>query len=395
MTRAFVYLVLAHFAQAIGWSSMLLFPLYLAHLGASRTEIGTIMGAAAVGGLLLRPAVGWGLDHVGRKVTLTVGTLVAAAAMGAVFFVRATGLLPYVVRFAFGIGTGALFSGYFTFCTDIVPVARRTEGIALFGISGLVPLAVNPFATEIGVAAADIRWFLPLLALAMVGSLFFLHRVPEPAQADPLDRPGFAATLRALRTRPLWPVWLVTIAFSSLVMVFMAFASVTAETRGLGRPTAFWLTYAAGAICVRLFGARVPDRVGPHNIVAPAVALCVGGALVMAFARDMTTLQLAGLLGGMGHGYCFPVLTAQVASRTPAAVRGSALAAFTALWDVSFLIAPPILGWIADRTTDAVMFATAACWGVVALVVWLPLEHRLGRPGGAAQPAGAQPAKKA
>jgi MFS family permease len=371
-------LVIAHFAQAIGWAAMLLFPLYLAQLGASRAEIGTIMGSSAIGGLLLRPVIGWALDHKGRRPTLAVGTVIASVAMVGVMFVDEVNWLPYAMRFVFGIGTAATFSGYFTFCTDIVPASRRTEGIALFGISGLVPLAINPLATDMGISAADVRWFLPLLSVVFLSSLVPLSAVPEPTHiATGQPRSGLFDTLKVLRSRPLWPVWLVTIAFSSLVMVFIAFASVCAANRELGKPTAFWLTYSAGAIAVRAFGARLPDRLGSHNIVAPAVGLCVAGALIMAEARDMATLQIAGLLGGMGHGYCFPVLTTQVTERTPLAVRGSALSAFTALWDLSFLFAPPLLGYLADRTSDATMFTTAATIGLMMMAVWVVMEHFL------------------
>ena len=51
VTRDFVLIVVAHFLQALGYSSMLLLPLYLHHVGASRTEIGLAMGCAAVAGL--------------------------------------------------------------------------------------------------------------------------------------------------------------------------------------------------------------------------------------------------------------------------------------------------------------------------------------------------------
>ena len=309
-----------------------------------------------------------------------VGFPWAIRAMGLVFFVRDTGPLAYLVRFVFGIGVGALFSGYFTFCTDIVPEARRTEGIALFGISGLVPLAVNPFAEKLGVSALDVRWFLPALSLVMLSSLLFLRDIPEPAGVAKAERSGLSDTLRALRNRRLWPVWLATVAFSSLVMTFMAFASVAAQTRGLGSPASFWLTYAAGAVCVRAFGARLPDRMGTHNVVTPAIGFCIGGAALMASADSMTTLRIAGLLGGMGHGYCFPVLATQVTQRTPVAVRGSAVSAFTALFDVSGLLSPPLLGLIADRSSDAFMFAVASCSGVIALTVWAAMEHVLGGP---------------
>ena len=54
-TRPFVLLVVGHFLQALGWSSMLLLPLYVKHLGATETQLGMVMAASSVGGLLLRP----------------------------------------------------------------------------------------------------------------------------------------------------------------------------------------------------------------------------------------------------------------------------------------------------------------------------------------------------
>ena len=66
-------------------------------------------------------------------------------------------------------------------------------------------------------------------------------------------------------------MWLATVVFAGLVGVFMAFATVTAQSRGVANPAWLWFTYAAGAIGVRLLGAWVPDRIGPANLIAPAV----------------------------------------------------------------------------------------------------------------------------
>ena len=61
-TRPFIQVVLAHFMQALGCSSMLLLPIYIKHLGSTEAQLGTIMAIASVGGLLFRPLVGWSLD---------------------------------------------------------------------------------------------------------------------------------------------------------------------------------------------------------------------------------------------------------------------------------------------------------------------------------------------
>ncbi len=380
LTRAFGLLVTAHFVQAVGWSSMVLFPLYLADLGASRSEIGSIMGVAAVGGLSVRPLVGWGLDRWGRKPTLAVGTIISGVAMMCIAWVDEIGPVVYCVRLTFGIGTAALFTGYFTFCTDLVPASRRTEGIALFGISGLVPLLVNPAAERFGVHGQEVAWFLPILGVVMMTSLLALWPIKEPVSHESHKPPGAAEVLRALRQRNLWPVWLATCIFAALVMLFFSFATVVAKSRGVQWPATYWLTYAAGSVSVRLFGARIPDLIGTRNMVGPSLAMCVIGAVALAGVHDLETLAWAGLLGGIGHGYAFPVLTSQVAERAPEAVRGSALAMFTALWDVAHLLVPPLFGLLSDRCGDWFMFRTAALCSALAMFVWVAAEHRLGAP---------------
>src|SRR5262245_21609439 len=108
---------------------MLLLPLYLDHLGASRTEIGTIMPMATLGSVFLRPGVAWSLDVLGRKTTLVLLTVLLAAAMGSFGLVRELGPLVYVIRAFVGMGVGGLWTAYFTVASDIVPEDRRTEGI--------------------------------------------------------------------------------------------------------------------------------------------------------------------------------------------------------------------------------------------------------------------------
>lgn len=384
-TRGFLALTVAHFIQALGFSSLLLLPLYLEHLDASRAEIGTIMGSAAIGGLAFRPLVAWALDSIGRKVTIYAGTGLIVVGIGLLFWVRDTGWLLYASRIVTGAGIGALFTGYFTFASDLIPARRRTEGIALFGISGLTPLALTPFVDDLGVAAGDLRWFLPIVGLSILTSLFFVAPLNEglvkraPPQPGDTERRGLSAALGSLFAPTLLPVWLATIVFSGLVTVFFSFATVAAESRGMPDPAQIWLTYAGGAAAIRLFGARLPDRIGTSNLVAPAMGTYGVAALVVAGADTPEGFLLAGALAGLGHGYCFPVLTSQVVSRMPAHLTGSGLAMFTALWDVSRLALAPLFGAVADAFGDAAMFALAAIGVSGALAIWAVMEHRVAR----------------
>ena len=259
-TIPFSLLTAAHFLASLGFASMLLLPLYLDWLGAGRAEIGAIMAAASVGGLLSRPLVGMGLDALGRKRTLIAGHALAVCGLAAVWLVSDMGAMTWTMRILFGIGEGAMFAGYFTFAADLIPEARRTEGIALFGVSGLLPLVVSPVSTLAGIHPPDLRWFLPLVGVVVAAAVLLLLPIPEPTgqpSAQPRARLSWRAALRALRERTLWPVWLATVTFAGMVGLFMAFATVVAQRRGVAFPTGMWLTYAGGAVMVRLLGARI------------------------------------------------------------------------------------------------------------------------------------------
>jgi len=375
LTRPFLLLVAAHLLQALGYASLILLPLYLDHLGASRSEVGVVMASAAVGGLLVRPLVAWALDRVGRKPTLYVGTVMLVAAMASLGLIQSVGLAVIVVHGVIGVAEAALFSGYFTLAADIVPERRRTEGLALFGISGLVPLVVNPIAGALGVEGGQLRGFFVVMSVLIAGSLIFLWPLAERAPHTATAGPSVGEVLRSLRHRALWPVWTATMVFAGLVGVFMSFVTVAAADAGAGNAGVIWLTYAGGSVGIRLFGASVPDRVGPSRMVPPALLSYVAAFVVAAFASSDAGFALSGLLAGFAHGACFPVLTGQAVTRTPAAQRGAALSLFTALWDLMKLLLVPLAGWAADVWSDQGMLLGSAVVAVAGLAVWAVLER--------------------
>ena len=379
LSRTFVILVAAHFLHAAGHASLLLLPLFFDHLGASRAEIGAMMAAAAVGGLATRPFVGWAIDRLGRRPTLFFGNAVLGVSMAGLFLVDELGPLVYLLRVLQGIGLGANFTAFFTFAADTVPESRRTEGLALFGVSGLVPLAVNPLVDRLGVDPAGLREVYPVIGVfvALAVPLVWLLPEPEVRHSTPAS-PGRrgAAVMRAIGHRNLRSSWLAACVMGGLFAVFSSFSTVAASSRGIAHPADLWFSYAAAAVLVRLFGGRLPDRLGTHNLVVPATATYGIAMILVAGATDSTGFVIAGGLAGIGHGYAFPVLAAQVVGRIPERLRGSGLAMFTALFEVAALLVPPVMGELADARGDRLMFATSSVVTVLVMAAWAFVEHR-------------------
>ena len=374
LTRPFLLLVAGHFLESLGYASLLLLPLYLDHLGASRAQVGTVLAAGAIGGLAVRPAVAWSLDRLGRRISLLGGTGLLAVGLVATGLADRVGPWVYGAQILAGMGVATTFTGYFTAAADLVPPQRRTEGLALFGISGLVPLGVNPLAVALGFTGAELpRFFLAVGGLVALSGAF-LFSVPGGRVTG--VAPRLAEIGAALRARVLWSVWLATATFSTLVATTMAFATVVAADRGMANPSLLWLTYAAGAVGVRLFGASVPDRVGPARMIPPAMSTYIGAVGIVAGAHTSGGFLLAGGLAGIGHGYAFPVLTGQVVDRVTPGLRGTAMSLYTALWDVVKLAWVPVAGILADGVGDTAMLLTTATAAACSLAIWGILEGR-------------------
>jgi len=356
-TRSFCVLTASHLLGALGYASMLLLPLYLTHLGGSRAEVALIMSSAHLSGLLTRPLVGWCLDRFGRRRALMLGGALTAIALASVLAIRSVGEVALAVRLLFGVGEGFLFTGYFAFAADIIPQERRTEGLALFGVSGLLPLLVNPIADLTGFQGEGIRPFLASMSALILLSALLVYILPEARsgesaseQPEPsADNTGALSYLLQARLRPLW--WSTT-AFAGAVATFMTFASVVCQSRGMSLPTAPWLTYVAGALCARLIGAKLPERVGPARLVAPSLLLYGLALLTSALTVSELGMLIAGGLAGVSHGYCFPVLTSLIVSAVDERYRGRALAMFTGLWGGAAILFAPLGGWIADHWSD-------------------------------------------
>jgi MFS family permease len=374
MSRNFLLLVVGQLLQSIGYSTLPLLPLYLAFLGADRSEIGVATGVGAAGGLLVRPWVGVALDRWGRRPTLLTGTALLALATLGVAFVREVGFWLYVDRILFGLGIGCLFTGYFAFASDVIPASRRTEGIALFGIAGLFPLIVNPVASRLGLSGGTLIYVFPIAAvlIALSSIAVWLMREQAPAASS---RPATGGDMfAAIGSRTLRSVWVAVLGFATMVAVFFSFATLAAKGRGVESATDLWFAYTAGAIAVRLVGRRVPDIVGTRNMVAPATAVYVVALILAASGQTWTAFMVSGVLAGVGHGYCFPVLISQVVARSDPSRRGASLSVFTALWDVALLLMTPIFGVVGEYYGDGVMFTSAANTSLALLVLWLILE---------------------
>lgn len=134
-------------AGLLFWSSLAsllpTLPLYIEDVGATKQQIGLVMGCFAIGLLLFRSLLGRLADQHSRKIVLLIGMSAVAIAPLGYIMVQSIPLLM-VIRAFHGISIAAFTTGYSALVADIAPVRNRGEVIGYMSLVNPIGLALGP-----------------------------------------------------------------------------------------------------------------------------------------------------------------------------------------------------------------------------------------------------------
>lgn len=364
LTRPFLLAATSHFFHALAFNLYLHLSGFLKTAGASEATIGLIFGVTGAAAILTRPPMGRIMDQRGRRVIIRAGGVLHFAVCLLYGSVHAVGAWVTCVRIAHGVAEAMLFTSLFAYASDIVPARRRFEGIALFGVSGMLPVSLGSVLGDVILKHAGGEGTAPYKALfatsAALAGLALLLSLPlaEPARAEGEEPPR--GMLAAFRQRDLVPLWLAGTVFATCITAPFTFFATFVITSGVATAGLFFSCYSISALTLRLVASKLPERVGPKVVLLPAMLSVAVGLTVLVFARTPPIVAVAGILGGFGHGYTFPIQLGLLVSRARPSERGAALAIFTALFDAGALIGNPLFGAIVKAAGYRVMFGSSA-----------------------------------
>lgn len=326
-------------------------PLYLSQHW-DDAPIGFVVGALAAGLLCFRPAVGWLIDHWGRKQVLWLG-------LGLVL-----GILPlYVispnpawlmgVRVLHGISQAAFATASQTMLADLVPPHRRTALLGYLGMSNTIGFSLGPvlgawiFATHGFRAVIGMQMALTVLGVLISLPLPWLRASGQTPRVAPshFKQPKRSTDISLHPSSAPFP-WQTVLSFpvrdATLVFFvgsFMHGGVVTFLPVFIPNSALFFSLNALIAIFVRFSLGRWGHRISKRWVVSLGI-FCSGSAVIgMAVTQlglgslPTTYLILWSVLYGMGFGTLFPVLSAIVSLAAPVAVRGRVYSIFLAGFD--------------------------------------------------------------
>ena len=353
VTRPFVFAFTSNLLMGLTFALFIHYAGFLVELGATESTVGLIVGIGSIGSLIARPYVGKLMDKIGRRPLIHVGNAINVIGLAALTTVTTISWWVYALTIIHGIAEAVLFTSFVTYVADIVPAGRRTEGMALFGVSGQMPLALGGLLGDYILRTSTYTTL--FWVGAGIGAAAFVFGLPLPESKGAHTRPsrGFLA---AVRQHELSPIWLITASFSLALISIFTFLKTFVDTTGYGSVGIFFAMYSTMAIFVRLAGRQLPRIVGELRVLSISLAVMSGGMVLLGWATTTLAIGVAGATAGLGHGFAFPILNSLVVARSKAEERGAALSGFLSFFPLAALIGAPILGRVIETAGYRTMY---------------------------------------
>jgi len=167
----------------------------------------------------------------------------------------------------------------------------------------------------------------------------------------------------------LLPVMAATVLFGAGINAAFYFVAPFTRDLHIDRAAPFFAAYASTTIALRVFGRRLPDRMGAHPIAVPSFGVFALGLAALCLLPQRGVLVAAGMACGAGHGSLFPVLNGLAVTRTPARFHGTVVSLYTAALDGGAVLGTPLCGAIAHMAGYRAMFAVMAAASLAGLLL--------------------------
>ena len=335
-------------------------------LGGNNVAVGVAVGAFAVGAVLLRPFAGRIGDRAGRRVLIIGGAIIVGAA--GLLYLLASGLVSLVlVRVLAGVGEAAFFVGAASMITDLSPEARRGEAISYWSVAVYGGLAFGPLLGNVMLANDEFdRVWIVSASLAFVAAIIGLctRETVAPAAERESGEPR-----PPLISRPaLAPGAVLFLGLIGLAG-FTEFVPLYVKQIGMDNSSSVFLLYGCLILGVRIFGARVPDRIGPLRAGSIATVTAGAGLLIIATFASPAGLYAGTVVFSVGMSFLYPAMLTLALTGLSTTERGSAVGTVSSFFDLSQGIGALILGVVAALAGYRGAFAAGAVLAVAALVL--------------------------
>ncbi|MFE5730748.1 MFS transporter [Streptomyces sp. NPDC056528] len=354
---------------------------FLASRGVTGSDTSYVLGALGAGHLL-GPAVGGVLaDRIGRRPTMLIGLIGAAAAQGALFLAPGVWTMAAAALLISAAGS-TVSPAVYALLADAVDSERRRRAYALFGWG--VNIGTAAAGVLGGYLAAHGYWLLFVVDAGsmLLYALVVTVRLKEPKRPSGSGREkaefGYGVVLRdrlALLVLPLFGIQLFVYSLTEVAL------PLAIHDSGLS-PAVYGAMAAVNAVLVVALQPFVTAWLAglPQLAVQSAgSALIAAGVALTGLADGVVGYTVSVVVWSLGEVVVAGIAASVVANLAPAHARGRYQGAFGWTWGTARFAALTLGVTVYTSLGPAVLWWTALAAGTAAAAATLALRARIER----------------
>ncbi|MDQ0878628.1 MFS family permease [Paenibacillus sp. V4I3] len=369
-TKPFILMTVGMFFLFTGFYSLYpTLPLFIKQMGGNETQVGLAAGAFMLTAVIFRPIVGVLLDRFGRRPFIVWGLLLFTLGMYMYDWIGGIFVLM-VLRMLHGMSWAVSTTAVYTAIADMIPSARRGEGMGWFGTATTMAMAVGPifgiWVTQ-NLSYHALFLFAVLLSAAAL-LLTFGAKMPF--------RPKSGARRIEFFEKSVLPVtascFFHAIAYGGITTFVPLFANSIKVN-----PGAFFLAYAATLALIRPIAGKLSDRHGETYVIVPALVITISALITLSFSTGLFGVLVSAVLYGIGFGSVHPALQAATIRLAHPDRKGVATASLLTATDLGIGLGAIMLGWVSQYTSYQLLFTVSAVSVAFSLLLFTFFVKRL------------------
>ncbi len=324
-------------------------PLFAQALNASPTEIGWIVIASTLPGILISFPAGALSDYLGQRRVLLASLAVFASAPFLYLLVSEVWQLM-AVRFYHGFAT-AIFGTVASAAIAARYTTGRAARLSTFSSVTIVGRSVAPFlgGLLISLASFDAVYIACAISGVLALATGLLLRDAAPAAASRLKLPDYWGSVKiVLRERRILVVSLIEAAqylVFGAIEAFLALFAASLEIPAWQIGAILGVQLVIIVFAKPLMG-KVSDKVGRKQVIIPGLLIGAVSVLLLPHAPSFIGLSALSLAFGIGFATVTSSTAALVADLTRHGSYGSSMGVLRTVMDVGQSIGPVLTGWM-------------------------------------------------
>ncbi len=342
-------------------------PLHLSGAGYSNTRIGIVLGAFALGVLIIRPFSGYITDEKGRKISLVAGVIIFLLAP--LFYLASTDFLYLIViRFFHGLGLSFYTTAFPAYITDVSDESKRGEILGHMATSTTLAFTLGPL---IGITIFSSHGFTSLIYLCTITALINLvvilliteiHRKTQKKPKVPYRK--------VVLNRSVLMSSFIQLIYAIIFGGIMTFLPLLLDRIDGVNIGVFFMVESIIIIVFRFIAAQLSDRYGRGPVFFYSFFIILCAVYLISKINTIHILIAVAALFGVGSSLCLPALSAFIADNSDPSARGTVFSFFYGAFDAGVIAAGGILGFIADLTSIREMFMITVAGGLICLILF-------------------------